>query len=84
MKIFRLFVVFTLICFAFSLSAQAVVPAPDGGYPGGNTAEGQATLLALSSGTYNTGVGYFSLLNNTTGSFNTALGAATLALNTTA
>jgi len=63
---------------------QALVPAPDGGYPGANTAEGQAALLALSSGTYDTAVGYFSLLNNTTGSYNTALGAATLAFNTTA
>jgi hypothetical protein len=26
---------------ALSPIAQAVVPAPDGGYPGGNTAEGQ-------------------------------------------
>jgi len=84
MKLFRLFVAFTVIRFALSPAAYAVVPAPDGGYPGANTAEGQAALLALSTGTYDTAVGYFSLLNNTTGSFNTALGAATLALNTTA
>ena len=68
----------------FLRPAHAVVPPPDGGYPGGNTAEGQAALLALSSGTFNTGVGFFSLLNNTTGNLNTALGAVTLALNTTA
>jgi Chaperone of endosialidase len=73
-----------LVCFALPPLAQAVVPPPDGGYPGGNTAEGQAALLALTSGTFNTGVGFFSLLNNTTGNLNTALGAATLALNTTA
>ena len=48
-----------LACFALSPLAQAVVPAPDGGYPGGNTAEGQAALLALTSGTFNTGVGFF-------------------------
>ncbi len=77
-------IIVSLFCFAALPEAHAVVPAPDGGYPGQNTAEGQAALLALSSGTYNTGVGYFSLLNNTTGSFNTALGAATLAFNTTA
>lgn len=84
MKMFRLSVAFTLICFALSPSAHAVVPAPDGGYPGANTAEGEAALLALTTGTYDTAVGYFSLLNNTTGSYNTALGAATLAFNTTA
>ena len=32
--------------FAFS-PVQAVVPAPDGGYPGGNTAEGTNALLSL-------------------------------------
>ena len=79
-----LLVIVSLVCFAALPGAYAVVPAPDGGYPNQNTAEGQSALLALSSGTYNTGVGFFSLLNNTTGSFNTALGAATLALNTTA
>jgi len=76
-------IIVSLVCFAALPEAHAVVPAPDGGYPGQNTAEGQAALLALSSGTYNTGVGYFSLLNNTSASFNTALGAATLASNTT-
>jgi hypothetical protein len=29
-----------LLCFALLPDAQGVVPAPDGGYPGGNTAEG--------------------------------------------
>jgi hypothetical protein len=77
-------IIVSLFWFATLPEAHAVVPAPDGGYPGQNTAEGQAALLALTSGTYNTGVGYFSMLNNTTGSFNTALGAATLAFNTTA
>jgi hypothetical protein len=52
--------------------ARAVIPAPDGGYPGGNTAEGQNALLSLSTGTYNTVVGLFSLLSNTEGNFNTA------------
>ena len=66
MKIFRLFVAFTLVCFAFSPSAQAVVPPPDGGYPGGNTAEGQTALLSLTTGSYNTAVGYLSLRSDTT------------------
>jgi endosialidase-like protein len=62
--------------------AQAVVPPPDGGYPNGNTAEGQNALLSLSGGGYNTAVGFVSLRANTTGSFNTAVGAASLFLNT--
>jgi hypothetical protein len=40
---------------------EAVNPPPDGGYPGGNTAEGQGALLNLTSGTFNTAVGFFSL-----------------------
>jgi hypothetical protein len=82
MKIFRLFVAFTFICFALSPTAYAVVPAPDGGYPGGNTAEGQNALLELTTGGFNTAVGYLSLRSNTTSSFNTAIGAGTLLANT--
>jgi len=50
--------VFLLIGF-FGLfpRGKAVSPAPDGGYPGGNTAEGQNALFSLTSGTYNTAVG---------------------------
>ena len=33
-------ILLVLACFALAPTAQAVVPAPDGGYPGGNTAEG--------------------------------------------
>jgi hypothetical protein len=33
--------VFAFACVALSPCAQAVIPAPDGGYAGGNTAEGQ-------------------------------------------
>ncbi|MGB9475831.1 MAG: tail fiber domain-containing protein, partial [Candidatus Udaeobacter sp.] len=63
-------------------NTEAVSPAPDGGYPGGNTAEGQNALLSLTTGTYNTAVGLFSLLSNTEGGFNTAVGAGTLLANT--
>jgi hypothetical protein len=63
-------------------NAQAVSPAPDGGYPGGNTAEGQAALLSLTTGGYNTAVGFFSLRSNSTGPFNTAIGAGALLANT--
>ena len=71
-----------LLSFALSPGAQAVVPPPDGGYPGGNTAEGQAALLSLTSGTFNTAVGFASLRLDSTGSFNTGVGAGTLLANT--
>jgi trimeric autotransporter adhesin len=71
-----------LVCIALLPKAQAVSPAPDGGYPGGNTAEGQSALFSLTSGGYNTAVGYFSLRSDTTSSFNTATGAGTLLANT--
>ncbi len=47
--------------------SQAVNPPPDGGYAGGNTAEGQGALLNLTSGTFNTAVGLFSLKSNIQG-----------------
>jgi trimeric autotransporter adhesin len=76
----RLFLIPLLAC-SLLISAQAVSPPPDGGYPGGNTAEGQNALLSLTTGTYNTGVGFFSLSVTTTGKFNTAVGAGTLLAN---
>src|SRR5690349_13798885 len=42
-------------------TAKAISPAPDGGYPGGNTAEGQNALFSLTTGGYNTAVGWMSL-----------------------
>jgi hypothetical protein len=63
--------------------AQAVVPAPDGGYPGGNTAEGEDALLSLTSGVENTAIGAFALKSNTTGYYNTATGALALNFNST-
>ena len=68
---------------ALSLTAQAVVPAPDGGYPRQNTAEGTGALLSLTTGGFNTAVGYLSLQGNTTGSYNTANGAVALHENDT-
>jgi hypothetical protein len=73
-----------LLIFALSSTSQAVSPSPDGGYPGGNTAEGQSALLSLTTGTYNTAVGLFSLMSNTDGQFNTAIGAGALLANTAA
>ena len=72
-----------LLCLAATApQSQAVVPAPDGGYPGANTAEGQNALFGLTTGGYNTAVGYFSLRSDSTNSFNTAVGAGTLLANT--
>jgi trimeric autotransporter adhesin len=73
---------FVFGCFAILPGAQAVSPAPDGGYPGGNTAEGQNALFGLTTGSYNTAVGFLALESNTTASFNTALGAGALLANT--
>jgi Chaperone of endosialidase len=71
-----------LAVFALSPMAQAVSPAPDGGYAGGNTAEGQNALFSLTTGTYNTAVGFLSLRSNADGNFNTAIGAGALLANT--
>lgn len=83
--ILPLFIAGVLAYFGFLPKALAVVPAPDGGYPGGNTAEGQNALLSLNvnTGTNNTAVGWFSLTSNVEGQFNTAVGAGTLFNNTT-
>ena len=82
MKIFRLFVAFTFVCFALSHRAQGVVPPPPGGYPNFTTAAGDHALQALTSGLGNTALGTFSLFSVTAGSFNTAVGAGSLDLNT--
>src|SRR5436305_10927355 len=71
-----------LASFALSQMARAVTPTPDGGYPGGNTAEGNNALFGLSTGEFNTAVGFLALYSNSTGSFNTAFGAGALLANT--
>jgi hypothetical protein len=68
--------------FALPQRTLAVSPAPDGGYPGFNTAEGQNALFSMTTGQGNTAVGWFSLWGNAAGSFNTATGAGTLLFNT--
>jgi hypothetical protein len=70
-----------IICLSTLPKVQAVNPPPDGGYVGGNTAEGQNALLSLTTGAYNTAVGLFSLESNTEGQFNTAVGAGALLAN---
>jgi len=72
-----------LACFAVFPRAQAVVPAPDGGYPGRNTAEGENALFSLTTGASNTAIGFIALASNTTGDFNTAEGSNALVTNTT-
>jgi hypothetical protein len=69
-------------CLALSPKALAVDPPPDGGYPNGNTAEGDNALLSLTDGDFNTAVGFYSLASVTTGQLNTAIGAGALLLNT--
>jgi hypothetical protein len=73
-----------IVCFTTSQNAHAVSPAPDGGYPGANTAEGDNALFNLSAGSYNTAVGFLSLKTNAEGNFNTAIGAGALLSNASA
>jgi hypothetical protein len=73
---------FLIVLVGFGLlPVQGVVPPPDGGYPGFNTAEGQNALLSLTTGSANTAVGWFSLFSDTENSFNTATGAGALLFN---
>jgi len=75
-------IAFVLACFGLSPAAQGVSPAPDGGYPNGNTAEGNFALQFLTIGTFNTALGNFALFSDTAGLQNTATGAGALFKNT--
>jgi hypothetical protein len=77
-----LFTAIVLVGIGLLPNGQAVSPPPDGGYPGGNTAEGQSALLSLTTGTYNTAVGLYSLVSLTNAAFCTGVGAGTLLSNT--
>jgi hypothetical protein len=77
------FIALLIVCPGLSPKAQAVIPAPDGGYPGQNTAEGDNALLNLTSGNDNTVNGEHALYRNTTGSGNTVDGNFALNSNTT-
>ena len=80
--ILPLFIAGVLACFGLLPKAEAVVPAPDGGYPNFNTAEGTNALFSLTTGAANTAVGWSSLSTNAAGGFNTATGAGALLFNT--
>ncbi len=67
---------------ALSQTARAVIPAPDGGYPNFNTAEGTDALFTNTSGFNNVAVGFDALFTNTTGFGNTANGYQALLSNT--
>jgi hypothetical protein len=75
-----------LTCFVLLPTMQALVPPPDGGYPGGNTAEGDGALNSITprargSGANNTALGYHTLFKDTAGSDNTAVGYNALTSN---
>ena len=82
MKIPSIPIVVTIVFFGLLAKSHAVNPPPDGGYPGGNTAEGQNALFSLTTGGFNTAVGWLSLRTNGNGSYNTAIGAGALLANT--
>jgi hypothetical protein len=75
-------IIFSFVCTAFLPQLQAVSPAPDGGYPGNNTAEGTNALFHLSSGVSNTALGAQVLYQDTTGGSNTGTGFQALYSNT--
>src|SRR2546421_4233612 len=64
--------------FTLAASSRAVTPAPDGGYPNDNTAEGEDALLQITTGGDNTALGFEALAGDEAGSFNTATGARAL------
>jgi trimeric autotransporter adhesin len=82
-----LLVTLALVCFGLLPTAKALLPppAPDGGYPGGNTAEGNNALHDVNTavGINNTAVGANALTHDTTGNYNVAVGSGALASNTT-
>jgi hypothetical protein len=75
-------ILIAIVCFALSPQTRALSPPPDGGYPNGNTAEGDSALAGQASGFYNSAFGFLALLSNGSASFNTGVGAGALLVNT--
>jgi len=71
------------VVLALASTSFAVDPPPDGGYPNGNTAEGDDALFSLTTGYSNTAIGKESLYFDTTGWENTAVGWRSLYTNAT-
>jgi Chaperone of endosialidase len=76
-------ILLALGCFALCPRAQAVTPAPDGGYRNRNTAEGTNALFSLTTGADDTAIGFQALFYNASGHNNTAIGSGALFHNTT-
>ena len=75
-------VVFVLVWFAIAPLVRAVVPAPDGGYPGFNTRGRDRTPCSTSPPAWGTQqLAGFRSGATRTGSYNTAVGAGTLLFN---
>src|SRR5882757_7275090 len=70
-----LLITLALAGFALSPAARGVLPAPDGGYPGENTAEGDNALFSLTTGVSNTAIGFDALFSNAGGFGNTGVGS---------
>src|SRR5436190_8058712 len=70
------------VCLASLQNAQAVSPAPDGGYSGANTAVGSSALYSNIGGLANTAVGVSALYSNTIGDDNVAIRSSSLSANT--
>jgi Chaperone of endosialidase len=72
--LFLIPLVLALAGLAFSATARALNPPPDGGYFNETTAEGDGALFSLTTGFGNTALGFYALHSDTEGSFNTATG----------
>jgi hypothetical protein len=85
-RTFKAYIALGLVmaCFVLLPGAQAVTPAPDGAYPGYNTAEGLNALLPAIPGVWNTAIGAYALSSSAPGGLgNTAVGLNSLRHNTT-
>ena len=80
LRLVFLFTPLAFVCFGLSPVVRAVSPAPDGFYPGSNTAEGQDALFHFTNGGFNTAIGSHALYADTTASSNTAVGSFVMAL----